>query len=950
MLVLGDRDGERAVEVLPVGQQFVERARIDHRAGEDMGADLRAFFEDADGNLAAGLGGELLQADGGGEAGGAGADDHHVIRHRLPVGHSLLRHSCRRKPPTVWQINSSYTIDQPGHRRLKGARFRGGKDFMSSDWAASALSWWEQAGVDVIVGEAPRDWLNPGTKAPAPPPEPARAQMPAALDAFRDWLASTETLPFATPSAPRVGPAGDPASGLMMLTDMPGDDDAAAGTLLSGEVGALFDRMLAAIGRSRDTIYLAAFSPIRPPAGRIDDESIRALADIARHHVGLACAQGAAAVRRRLLAGAGRRADDAGARPLARGRDPAGPVKALVTTEAPGIAAAAGAEGACLGRPANADGGAEAMTRLSGALTAMGLALAATPAYAEDTIRPAPTAPLHGIAAPAQLGASERDNYRAVFASLRAQDWAGAAGRLDGMREGPLHNLARAMLYTMPGSPRVELQPLADLIARAPELPQAGDLARLARARGAEALPELPDAQRLVGLAGQPRRARPRPIRGDEVADALEPLIQPLIVADQAYEAETLLATRIEELSDEARTAFQQRIAWVYYLNGNDREARRLADLARRGPTEYGIHAEWVAGLAAWRMGDHDAAAGHFGTVGARSGDVELAAAGHYWAARADTAGARPERVQARLRTAARHAETFYGLLAQSMLALRQPPADMTSLTAEDWRALSGLANVRAAVALGEIGENDLADELIRHQARIGSPGDHAALIHLAARLNLTATQMWLAHNGPRGSRFGPRERYPQPELAAGARLAGRPLARLRPRPAGIELPARRGQPGRRARADAGPPRHRRRHGPRPRRGLQRRPAQPAGGQHRIWPDLSRISAGPVEHRRAAAQGDRRPTMPGRRRSPSGTPRYDQSDPLLYIESLPYWETRGYVPIILRNYWIYEARSGDQSASRRALAQGMWPRFPGLSGPSAVRIAPRSRQTAMGGD
>ena len=35
--------------------------------------------------------------------------------------------------------------------------------------------------------------------------------------------------------------------------------------------------------------------------------------------------------------------------------------------------------------------------------------------------------------------------------------------------------------------------------------------------------------------------------------------------------------------------------------------------------------------------------------------------------------------------------------------------------------------------------------------------------IHLAARLNLTATQMWLAHNGPRGSRFGPADRYPTP-------------------------------------------------------------------------------------------------------------------------------------------------------------------------------------------
>jgi hypothetical protein len=80
------------------------------------------------------------------------------------------------------------------------------------------------------------------------------------------------------------------------------------------------------------------------------------------------------------------------------------------------------------------------------------------------------------------------------------------------------------------------------------------------------------------------------------------------------------------------------------------------------------------------------------------------------------------------------------------------------------------------------------------------------------------------------------------------------------------------------------------------------------------------------------------------------TYRFDQSDPLLFIESIPYWETRGYVPIVLRNYWIYEERDADDSPSRRALAAGLWPRFPGMPGATAVRIEPRRSQTAMGRD
>ena len=132
------------------------------------------------------------------------------------------------------------------------------------------------------------------------------------------------------------------------------------------------------------------------------------------------------------------------------------------------------------------------MTTLTRLLCAAGLVLAAAPALAEDEMQAG-----RAMAVPAQLTQSERDNYRAVFAALAAQDWAGAAGRLDGMRSGPLHDVARAALYTMPGSPRVELQPLAELLQRAPDLPQADDIARLARARGAETLPDIPRPQRL---------------------------------------------------------------------------------------------------------------------------------------------------------------------------------------------------------------------------------------------------------------------------------------------------------------------------------------------------------------------------------------------------------------------------------------------------------------------
>lgn len=586
------------------------------------------------------------------------------------------------------------------------------------------------------------------------------------------------------------------------------------------------------------------------------------------------------------------------------------------------------------------------------ALLAAGLVLAAAPALAEDGDQTEATAPRFTL--PVMLNSTERANYQGVFADLRASNWAGAAGRLDGMRAGPLHDLARAMLYTMPGSPRVELQPVMQLLERARDLPQANDLARIAVARGATSFPEIPRAQQLAGLPGQPRRARPRPIRGDSAADALEPLLNPLLIADQPAEAEAIFVTRQAELSPEARTAFQQRIAWVYFLNGYDREARRVAEEARRGPTEWALHADWVAGLAAWRMGDCAAAAAHFGNVASRSSDIELTAAGHYWAARADTACAHPERVQGRLQTAARLGETFYGLLAQSALGIRRTPAHLDPLNAEEWSALSRHPNVRAAVALAELGESGLASDLIRHQARIGGSNDHERLLHLAARLNLTATQMWLAHNGARGSRTDTHDRYPSPSWRPSRGWRVDPAlafahalqeSNFRPdavSPAGARglmqvMPGTGTQMARRGGESVSPgqllvPSTNLEYGQAYLEYLRDLPST-AGLLPRV---IASYNAGPAP-------------------IALWNTRFDQSDPLLFLETIPYWETRGYVPIVLRNYWIYEERPADRSVSRRALVAGMWPRFPGLTGATAVRLphrptVPNAVATASGRD
>ncbi|HKX23026.1 MAG TPA: lytic transglycosylase domain-containing protein, partial [Rhizorhapis sp.] len=63
----------------------------------------------------------------------------------------------------------------------------------------------------------------------------------------------------------------------------------------------------------------------------------------------------------------------------------------------------------------------------------------------------------------------------------------------------------------------------------------------------------------------------------------------------------------------------------------------------------------------------------------------------------------------------------------------------------------------------------------------------------------------------------------------------------------------------------------------------------------------------------------------------------------LFIESIPYYETRAYVTIVMRNYWMYQRQAGEKASSLADLAQGLWPRFPGMSGATAIRLDPNGK-------
>jgi soluble lytic murein transglycosylase-like protein len=540
------------------------------------------------------------------------------------------------------------------------------------------------------------------------------------------------------------------------------------------------------------------------------------------------------------------------------------------------------------------------------------------PVLTQAPIQPAPQPPAAAVATP--------KDWRGVFDAIDAGDWASARAGIAALPQNVLTPVAKAELYTAKGSPVVDAGSLQALIAKAPELPQADQLALMAYKRGVTTpLLTVPE-KATVNLGSAPVRYRTRPVQGEPYADQLRAVLDPLVKADDAAGAEAQLLTYAPSLSVETRAEAGQRIAFIYYVLGLDMDARRVADTWRQGATsEWAAQAAWVSGLASWRLGDCQSASAAFNQVAAYAQQRELRAGGLYWAARSEQACGRPRSVAPLLKAAASSPESFYGLLARETLGMDTTiPRDPNS---GNDPPIAQLLNVQRAMELVKIGEPQRAEEMLRHQAKIGNPAEHHALIQLAKHLDLPAAQLWLANNGQPGARSDPADRYPNPRwspmngwridpaLAFGHIVQESAFRRtaistagavglMQVLPVTAQLVSRnRGVPY--STGALTDPRYNLEYG-QSFIEMMRRDSGTAGQLPRV---IASYNAGPLPVARWATINDK-------------------GDPLLWIESIPYWETRYYVPSVMRNMWVYQGLNGEDTTTLKDMAQHRWPTFP----------------------
>jgi DNA polymerase len=176
--------------------------------------------------------------------------------------------------------------------------------------ARELLAFYQEAGVDALVGETPIDRLagepvgpvaaveasaaqpsaprRASRPAVAPmgeaPPRPAAAPLPspdaavmaarqaaksaASLEELRAMLDRFEGCALRTTATQLVFADGNPQARVMFVGEAPGRDEDIEGLPFVGRSGKLLDRMLAAIGLNRRLVYIANIVPWRPPGNR----------------------------------------------------------------------------------------------------------------------------------------------------------------------------------------------------------------------------------------------------------------------------------------------------------------------------------------------------------------------------------------------------------------------------------------------------------------------------------------------------------------------------------------------------------------------------------------------------------------------------------------------------------------------------------------------------------
>jgi soluble lytic murein transglycosylase-like protein len=542
--------------------------------------------------------------------------------------------------------------------------------------------------------------------------------------------------------------------------------------------------------------------------------------------------------------------------------------------------------------------------------------------------------------------------YQEVFALQEQGEWAAADALIDRLNDVTLIGHVRYQRYMHPTAYRSSYAELQGWLAKHQDHPGAERVYKLAlkrQPRGAAA-PARPEKGYLTGSGQRSqelirvnyRAPEQRPAAAEA---ALQGWLKDLDrLGDHGRVEQAVRLFGRDELQaiadpvelDLARWAVAR--AHLYARRFEPALKLALQAAGRSGARVPEIH--WTVGISAWHLQDIDLAATHFAalaeTEGANRAERTRAA---YWAARA--VGFKTRRARQLLLIAAEDPRNFYGILARQRLGLalthEATPGDLKDAVAE---LLLRYPGARRATALAQIGRHDLAEKEVRKLAARAKSNLTPGLIALAQSLHLPSAEMRLAHRLGYKGNVHLDALYPVPawQPTTGFKVDRALVFAVIRAESGFD-PAAESYVGARGLMQVMP-------------GTARHIAERAGlelkstdhlfdpetaitfGQAYLEELLGRRGIGDNLIFIAAGYN----AGPGRVASWQNAFGIER-DPMLFLETIPFSETRIYAKKVLANLWNYRARLGQESPSLEAMVANRWPAYQAFDGVASLHAA-----------
>lgn len=553
-----------------------------------------------------------------------------------------------------------------------------------------------------------------------------------------------------------------------------------------------------------------------------------------------------------------------------------------------------------------------------------------------------------------ELSTFDRNLYKQIFAAQDNGDWRQANALIKRLHDRILLGHVLYDRYINSADYKASYEELRDWMVHYNDHPNAFRVYQLAQKRrnnAPEALPAPQIAKKLFGtleLAWLMKNApavdnAQKPAGKKRNSAQIRDLVQTIkarLSQDRVTSAYNLLGSSpvSKTLTAYEYDSLLSEIASAYYYNQKYDSALKLANQAIRRSKNAVPTAHWIAGLSSWQKGEYAAAAKYFEAVNqSHSRNPWMLSAGAFWAARAYNKLGKHDLGDDWLREAASYSRTFYGFVAQARLGSEQHFSwNEPELTAPLLASLRDTVSGRRALALLDAGETTLAQQELLQTHPNGNQRLAKALVAVAHHFKLPALAMRLGNaiNQPDGNLYDV-ALYPvvpwKGDLATGVDPAL--INALIRQESKFEYDA-----------------SNRRSGATGLMQLMPRTAEFVSDNSFNAKDLHNPEVNVALGQRYVRyllgmqhiNGNMLYMVAAYNAGPGTLSRWLKNvpfndDPFLFIESLPWSETRGYIARVMTNYWVYTQRFSQDTSSLASLSKENWPHYTEQS--DIVRLA-----------